>query len=77
MGACGPVPGIDYRNFEQLGDELPPPSEYNDYCKQCWKGQAAPDDGDDGSDYVESDSSDSSAGPGAQSAAPSDLTEWI
>ena len=76
LGACHRVPGIDYRNFEQLGDELPPPSEYNDYCKQCWKGQAAPDDDVD-SDHVESDSSDSSANPGAQSAAPSALTEWI
>ena len=36
-GACWRVPGIHYRKYEILGEEMPPPSEYNAICSDCWR----------------------------------------
>lgn len=36
VGACHRIPGRDYRDYEALGDQLPPASAYSDYCLQCW-----------------------------------------
>ncbi len=37
LGRCYRVPGIDYRQFEQLGEDPPPERLYDGYCAQCWK----------------------------------------
>ena len=46
-GACPRVPGLDYKNFEEMGLSLPDASEYNDYCRSCWRGDARPAEDDD------------------------------
>ncbi len=37
IGRCHRVPGVDYARFEELGEVLPPASEYDDVCGQCWR----------------------------------------
>ena len=36
LGACHMVPGVDYKDYEELGMDRPSPSEYTTYCKKCW-----------------------------------------
>jgi hypothetical protein len=37
LGRCYRVPGIDYGQYELLGEEVPPERLYDGYCAQCWK----------------------------------------
>ncbi len=37
LGRCYRVPGIDYGQFELLGEDPPPERLYDGYCAQCWK----------------------------------------
>ncbi len=41
-GWCHRVPGVDYRRFVEFGDRCPEPHAYDDYCHQCWRGDARP-----------------------------------
>ena len=36
MGLCHRIPGLDYRNFEYLGPDLPDKRLYTAVCKDCW-----------------------------------------
>ena len=36
VGACHLVPGRDYQQYQDLGDELPAPSAYDAFCKKCF-----------------------------------------
>ena len=40
LGKCHRVPGVDYANFEELGDAMLGPSKYDDVCGQCWRAKA-------------------------------------
>ena len=42
LGACHRVPGLDYKDFEMLGDSPPDPSLYDAHCAQCWAGGRKP-----------------------------------
>ncbi len=43
LGRCYRVPGVDYAQFELLGEEPPAERLYDGYCAQCWKaGSAVP-----------------------------------
>ncbi len=35
-GGCNRVPGLDYKDFEELGAEMPDASSYDDWCGKCW-----------------------------------------
>ncbi len=37
LGLCHRRPGLHYHRYERCGATLPPPSQYNDYCRDCWK----------------------------------------
>ncbi len=37
VGLCHRRPGLHYRRYERCGPMLPPPSQYNDHCRDCWK----------------------------------------
>ena len=37
LGACWRIPGISYRQFELMGEEMPDPQQYNAICGDCWK----------------------------------------
>ncbi len=36
-GLCYRRPGVHYRQFSVMGNVRPPPSEYDDYCRDCWR----------------------------------------
>ena len=36
LGACYRVPGIDYQEYELLGETLPAVTAYDDICGKCW-----------------------------------------
>ena len=66
LHACYRVPGIDYHDWELMGDEPPDPSSYDCACSQCFgKGAAVPlpqvEDIKNNSDYEDSGSSGSSS----------------
>ncbi len=69
LGLCYRKPGIHYLRYEELGNVLPSPELYDDYCRDCWKADApsssqapAPSPGSDGSDTGSSSSSSSTSG---------------
>ncbi len=37
VGQCYRKPGVHYSTFETCGMNLPPPTAYGDYCRDCWK----------------------------------------
>ncbi len=41
LGRCYRVPGVDYAQFELLGEDPPAERLYDGYCAQCWKAGAA------------------------------------
>ncbi len=46
LGRCHRVLGVDYACYEELGSEMPGPSQYDDVCGQCWRrGQSVRTDG--------------------------------
>ncbi len=45
IGACYRQPGISYLRFECLGDDCPPPTAYDTYCRGCWSGDSHPSGG--------------------------------
>ncbi len=45
IGACYRQPGVSYLNFESLGDDCPPPTAYDTYCRGCWGGDSRPSGG--------------------------------
>jgi len=45
LGGCARLPGIHYLEYDFLGVERPTLDQYDDYCKQCWRGDADPQDG--------------------------------
>jgi len=57
LGGCARVPGIHYLEFDFLGVERPDVDRYDDFCRQCWRGAADPQDisEDDESDSEEED----------------------
>ena len=57
-GSCHRIPGIDYLDFEDFGRHLPAESQYDDYCRQCWRGRG-PVQVDEESVHTESESSSS------------------
>ncbi len=65
MGACHRIPGLDYAEYEAVGDTCPASDRYDDYCRHCWRGDAQPSaegQGDDMSQAsVGSDSESSSS----------------
>ena len=42
LGGCHRVPGIDYLDYEQMGEHVPDPDTYDAYCGQCWAGGEGP-----------------------------------
>jgi hypothetical protein len=42
VGACYRQPGVDYQEYQVLGDEVPEASEYDDFCRSCWSGGNRP-----------------------------------
>ena len=52
IGACSHTPGVDYREFEELGWSRPDPTAYTTFCKKCWPNGLSPEDdeGDTASD---------------------------
>ncbi len=60
LGLCHRRPGIHYHRYEEYGPKLPPPSQYNDYCKDCWK-KEAPGTRDESGDSSESGGGTSSS----------------
>lgn len=38
VGACFRVPGVDYLQYELLGQNLPATSTYHASCRNCWPG---------------------------------------
>ncbi len=65
MGACHRLPGLDYVDYEVVGDKCPSSDKYDDYCRNCWRGDAQPSakaDEDEGSqESVGTDSESSSS----------------
>ncbi len=37
LGGCHRVPGIDYQEYELLGDDFPTEEAYDAHCAQCWR----------------------------------------
>ena len=37
LGKCHRVLGVDYADFEELGEVMPEPTQYDDVCGQCWR----------------------------------------
>ncbi len=37
VGQCYRKPGVHYATFEAYGANLPPPTSYGDYCRDCWR----------------------------------------
>ncbi len=62
LGLCHRRPGIHYHRYEEYGAKFPPPSQYNDYCKDCWKKDAP------GSQGERDDSSETGGGTSSSSA---------
>ena len=44
IGNCWMTPGVDYKDFEELGWERPDPSRYTTFCKKCWSCGLSPED---------------------------------
>jgi len=59
LGGCARHPGVHYLNFELLGLDRPDVSQYDDFCRQCWRGSdpQEPSDEED-SDSEEDDEED-------------------
>ena len=55
LGGCARMPGVHYLEFELLGLARPEIDRYDDFCRQCWRGDADPQDdsGDADSDSEE------------------------
>lgn len=67
IGNCYRIPGIDYANFEVLGEGEPDRSLYTSWCQFCWRGQgqAATAEAARSSSASGSSSSSSSSEPAA------------
>ena len=59
MGACFRVPGLDYLDFEILGDSIPNSDLYDVYCGQCWAGGEGPPRALDAEEVEDGDTSSS------------------
>ncbi len=42
LGQCFRKPGVHYGRYEIKGNTLPSNTEYDTYCRACWKGESAP-----------------------------------
>ena len=58
LHGCGRSPGILYCDFEGPLEEVPHPSEYDAFCKDCWPGKGPAEEPEE----VEPDSSSTDAG---------------
>ena len=66
VGSCKLVPGVDYMEYEEYGDEIPDPKEVDSRCKWCFKAEATKQvQVLEDSDFDDSESSSSSSGEGA------------
>ncbi len=40
IGLCYRRPGVHYKLFRAVGPRLPPTSDYDNYCRDCWRNKA-------------------------------------
>ncbi len=57
IGACHRIPGVHYLEFEEFGDDMPGPHQYDTYCRSCWGNEQQDEEAE-----LESDS-DGGGGP--------------
>ena len=64
MGSCRFIPGLDYKNYEVWGEDLPPSSVLNSRCGNCFGSSAlVPVEEDSDKESVTSSSATSGGEP--------------
>ena len=38
VGSCWMTPGVDYKEYEVLGQSPPSAEQFDQFCKLCWRG---------------------------------------
>ena len=67
VGACGKIPGEHYPNFEVWGELMPPDSEIDEICRNCFpRGDDAAQAGTEEAPSSSSSSSSSTSSSGVE-----------